>query len=180
VRENSTVVIALASVLLPILIGAIDAGEASWSARHDPTWETRWRSLDPAERSWLAVIATSRNWIATLTDPEEIRLAKGRRSQEGRHRLKVDLAALPVFIATSVLVLAGVLNAQILVSVLFAFGLIRGIWAYKRERQIKKALETQREIAGETAAYVRSAREISAIAASGRSLRSSQPSRGIS
>jgi Flp pilus assembly protein TadB len=152
------VVVALASVLVPILIGAIDAGEAYWGARRDPTWETRWRSLDPAESSWLAVMATSRNWIATLTDPEEIRLAKGYRSQEGRRRLRVDLWALPVFVAASVLVLAGVLNAQVLLSVLFAFGLIRGIWAYKRERQIKDALKAQREIAGQTPAYLRSAR----------------------
>jgi hypothetical protein len=152
------VVVALASVLLPILVGAIDAGEAYWGARHDPTWETRWRSLDPAERSWLAVMATSRNWIATLTDPDEIRLAKGRRSREGRHRLKIDLAALPVFIAASVLVLAGVLSHQVLLSFLFAFAIIRGIWTYRRERQIKDALKVQREIAGETAAYLRSAR----------------------
>jgi hypothetical protein len=152
------VIVALASVLLPILIGAIDAGEAYWGARHDPTWETRWRSLDSAEGSWLAVMATSRNWIATLTDPEEIRLAKGRRSYEGRRRLKFDLGALPVFIAASVLVLVGVLSQQVLLSVLFAFAIIRGIWTYKRERQIKDALKTQREIAGETAAYLRSAR----------------------
>jgi hypothetical protein len=152
------VIVALVSVLVPILIGAIDAGEAYWGARDDPTWETRWRSLDPAERSWLAVMATSRNWIATPTDPEEIRLAKRCRSYEGRRRLKFDLAALPVFIAASVLVLAGLLSEQVLLSVLFAFGLVRGIWAYKRERHIKDALKAQREIAGETAAYIRSAR----------------------
>jgi Flp pilus assembly protein TadB len=149
---------ALASVLLPILIGAIDGGEAYWGARHDPTWETRWRSLDPAERAWLAVIATSRNWLATLTDPEEIRLAKGRRSAEGRRRLKADLWALPVFIAASVLVLADVLNVQVLFFVLLVFGLIRGIWTYRRERLIKEALNAQRELAGETASHPRSAR----------------------
>lgn len=151
-------VFAFAYALVPILVAAIDAGEAAWSARRDPTWETRWRSLGPAESAWLAVIATSRNWMATLTDPEEIRLAKGRRSQEGRRRLKVDLWALPVFIAASALVLAGLLNAQILIAVLFGFGLVRGVWTYRRERQIKDALKVQREIAGETAGYLRSAR----------------------
>lgn len=150
-REDSRVVFTIAYVLVPVLVGAVDAGEAYWAARHDPTWETRWRSLDPAERSWLAVIATSRNWMTTLTDPEEIRLAKGRRSREGRHRLKVDLLALPVFIAASTLVLAGVLNAQALIFVLFAFSLMRGLWTYKRERQIKDALKVQREIAAATA-----------------------------
>jgi Flp pilus assembly protein TadB len=144
-------VFAIAFMLAPILFGAIDAGEATWAARNDPTWETRWRSLDPAERSWLAVIALSRNWMATLTDPEEIRLARGRRSLEGRRRLIFDLAALPAFIGTAVLALAGVLSAQVVLTVVFAFGLIRSIWVYRRERQIKAALETQREIAAQAA-----------------------------
>lgn len=114
ISKNPTVVFVLASVLLPMFVGAVDAGDAYWGARHDPTWETRWRSLDPAESSWLAVMATSRNWMATLTDPEEVRLAKGRRSQESRRRIRVDLAALPVFVGASILVLAGMLNEQIL------------------------------------------------------------------
>jgi hypothetical protein len=146
------VVFALAYVLIPILVGAIDAGDAYWAARRDPPWKTRWQSLDPAERSWLAVIATSRNWMATLTDPEEIRLVKGRRSREGLRRLRVDLWALPVFIVAAALVLGGLLDVQALVFVLFAFSLVRGLWTYRRERQIKDALKTQREIAGETAA----------------------------
>jgi hypothetical protein len=61
-----------------------DAFDAYLGARREPTWKTRWRTLDPAERSWLAVVATSRPWIATLTDPEEIRLAKGCRRHESR------------------------------------------------------------------------------------------------
>jgi Flp pilus assembly protein TadB len=149
-REDPRVAFAIAYIFIPILAGAIDAGEASWAARHDPTWETRWRSLDPAESSWLAVIALSRDWMATLTDPEEIKLAKGRRSQESRHRLVVDLAALPVFAAAAVLTLAGVLNDQILIAILLAFGVVRPLWAYRRERQIKAELATQREIAAAT------------------------------
>jgi Flp pilus assembly protein TadB len=152
------VILALATVLVPLLAGAIDAGEAAWSARHDPTWETRWRSLDPAESAWLAVMATSRNWMATLTDPEEIRLAKGRRSREGLHRLKVDLWALPVFVAAAALVLAGAMSAQILIPILLTFGFARNVWSYRRERQIKNALKTQRELAGETPAHLQSAR----------------------
>ncbi|HEY0278742.1 MAG TPA: hypothetical protein VGC32_10790 [Solirubrobacterales bacterium] len=151
-REDPDVVFALAYALVPILVGAIDFGGAAWSTRRDPTWETRWRSLDPTESAWLAVMAASRNWMATLTDPEEIRLARGRRSQEARRRLKVDLWALPVFIATSALVVAGLLNSQILIAVLFGFGLLRTVWTYKRERQIKDALKVQREIAEQTTA----------------------------
>jgi hypothetical protein len=147
------VILALASVLVPILVGAIDAGEAAWSARHDPTWETRWRSLDPAEQAWLAVIATSRNWMATLTDPEEIRLAKGRRSREGLHRLKVDLWALPLFIVAAALILAGAVSTQVVIPVLLTFGFARNLWNHRRQRQIRDALEAQRAIAGEAAAY---------------------------
>jgi Flp pilus assembly protein TadB len=142
---------AVASVLVPVLVAAVDAGSATWAVRDDPTWETRWRSLDAAESTWLAVIATSRNWMATLTDPEEIRLAKGRRSQESRRRMKVDLAAVPVFVLVAALALAGVLGVGAVVSVLLAFGFFRNAWTYRRERQIKRALETQRQLAGATA-----------------------------
>jgi hypothetical protein len=103
-------------------------------------------SLDPAERHWLAVVATSRSWIAALTDPEEIKLAKGRRRDESRRRIKFDLAALPVFVATSALVLTGALGEPALLIVLFGFTAARLIWIYRRERQIKGALETQRKV----------------------------------
>jgi hypothetical protein len=145
-------IVAIATVLVSILVAAIDAGEAYWSARHDPTWETRWRSLDPAESSWLAVIATSRNYMATLTDPEEIRLAKGRRSQESRRRLVFDLAAVPVFLAGWALVVAGVIGSGVLLTLLLTFGLLRSIWVLRRERQIKGALQAQRDLAAATGA----------------------------
>jgi hypothetical protein len=60
-------------------------------------------------------------------------------------------------VAKPQLVSAGLLSAQALLSAVFAFGLIRGIWTYKRERQIKDTLKAQREVA-EEGAYVRSAR----------------------
>jgi Flp pilus assembly protein TadB len=146
-REDPPVVFAIVSACLPVVVGLIDYSEAAWNARRDPTWETRWRSLEPAERTWLAVVATSRDWMATLTDPEEIRLARGARSRESRRRVGIDLAALPIFIAASVLVLGGVLGDAALLILLFAFGLLRGAWIYRRERQIKGALEEQRAVA---------------------------------
>lgn len=150
-REDPGVVIVIVNAVLPVLVGAVDAAAAYWGARDDLTWRTRWQSLDPAERTWLAVVATSRSWIATLTDPEEIKLAKGRRRDESRRRISFDLAALPLFVATSALVLAGVLGESALLIVLFGFTVVRGIWLYRRERQIKGALKTQRKLATATA-----------------------------
>jgi Flp pilus assembly protein TadB len=144
-REDPRVAIAIVSAFLAPLIGAIDAFEAFWSARDDPTWETRWQSLDPTERSWLAVIATSRAWTATLTDPEEIRLAKGCRRRESRRRLDFDLVALPVLLAAATLVLIGVGGGLILLSVFFGFGSLRTLWLYRRDRQIKKAYQQAKD-----------------------------------
>jgi hypothetical protein len=147
------VIFAIVYAALAPLIAVIDAFEAFWSARHDPTWETRWNSLPSDERTWLAVMATSRNWMATLTDPEEIKLARGRRRQESRRRLTFDLIGLPVLLAAAALVLAGVLSANpVLLSILYLFAFIRASWIYRRERQIKGALEDKRKLAAATAA----------------------------
>lgn len=151
-REDPRVALTIVFVCLPVVLGAVDALEAYWGARDDPTWETRWRSLDPAESSWLAVVATSRNWMATLTDPEEIRLAKGCRRRESRRRVNFDLAAMPLFLAVAALALTGVLSQSILLSLFLAFGLVRNSLIYRRERQIKGALEAQRKLAVATTA----------------------------
>jgi hypothetical protein len=125
--------------------------EAVRGGRGDPTWETRWRSLDPAERAWLAMMSTSREWIGTLTDPEEIKLAKGFRRHESRRLLSIDLICLPLLLAAAALSLA--LHTDLIVlTVFFAYGLVRNIWTYRRGRQIKGALEAQREIAAAAAA----------------------------
>jgi hypothetical protein len=146
------VTFAILNACLAPLAVAVDAFEAFWGAGDDPTWETRWRSLDPAERTWLAAMATSRNWIATLTDPEEIRLAKGERRHERRRRLYFDLAAIPILFAAAAFVVAGVVSAtSILVLIFPGYILVRSFWIYHREKQIKGALEEQRKLAGATA-----------------------------
>jgi hypothetical protein len=146
------VVIAIVYAGVALLIGAFEAFEAFWEARDDPTWATRWESLDPAERSWLAVMATSRSWLGTLTDPEEIKLAKGCRRRERRYRLNYDLAAWPVLLVALALVLTGVIDATpILYSLLFLYAILRSLWNYRRDRQIKGALEAQRRVAASAA-----------------------------
>jgi hypothetical protein len=124
-----------------ILIDVVDFSEAFWSARRDPTWETRWRSLPPAESAWLAMMAGSRDWLATLTDPEEIALARGFRRHERRYRVYIDLAALPFMAAAGVLALGGLLGPGVLGLVAGAFLLVRGPILILRERQIKKTYE---------------------------------------
>jgi hypothetical protein len=147
-REDVRVVFAIAYATLAPLIGVVDALEAFWGARDDPTWEARWEALDPAERSWLAAMATSRKWIATLTDPEEIRLAKGCRRRESRRRLNYDLVVMPILLVLAGLVIAGVLAPQpILFSALYGAALLRLLWIYRRDRQIKGTLEEQRRLA---------------------------------
>jgi hypothetical protein len=151
-REDSGVAFAIVYACLAPFLAAVDAVEAFWSARDDPTWETRWKSLPPDERSWLAVMATSRAWINKLADPEESRLAKGCRRRESRRRLNFDLIAMPILLATAVLALTGVISADgVLAFVFGGFATIRAIWIYRRERQIKGALEDRRKLAAATA-----------------------------
>ena len=145
-------VIAIVYAGVALLISAWEAVEAFWGARDDPTWATRWESLDPAERSWLAVMATSRSWLETLTNPEEIKLAKGCRRRERRYRLNYDLAALPVLLVAAAPVLAGVIDpTPILYSLLFLYAILRNFLAYRRDRRIKGALEDQRRLAASAA-----------------------------
>ncbi len=140
-REDSRVIQGVIFLGLTLLVDLIDFFEAFRSARRDPTWETRWRALDPAEGSWLAMMAGSRNWLATLTDPEEIALARGFRRHERRHRVYVDLAALPFMTAAGIFALAGLLTPGALGLVASTFLLLRGLVLYLRERRIKKNYE---------------------------------------
>jgi hypothetical protein len=149
-RDDSRVLQGLIFLVLIVLIDVADFSDAFRSARRDPTWETRWRALDPSQSSWLAVMAGSRDWLATLTDPEEIALARGFRRHERRYRLYVDLAVLPFMIAAGVLAMAGLLPAGALGLVASTFILLRGLVVYLRERQIRGALEAQRKLAAAT------------------------------
>lgn len=99
-------------------------------------------ALTPTRRSaWLAMMAGSRDWLATLTDPEENALARGFRRHERRYRVYIDLAALPFMAAAGILALGGLLGPGVLGLVAGAFVLVRGPILILRERQIKKTYE---------------------------------------
>jgi hypothetical protein len=128
-----------------VLINLIDPVEFFWRSPPDPTWETRWRALDPNESAWLAVMASSRGWLATLTDPEEIELAQGFRRRESRRRIYVDLILSPLLIAVAALVLIGVLSISALGITLGLSALVRGLMLYRRERQTQKTYQQAKD-----------------------------------
>ena len=137
-REDSRVILAIALLGVTILVDIVEFVDSFWRSGPDPTWETRWRALDPAESAWLAVMATSRNWFATLTDPEEIALAKGFRRHERRRVVYFDLAGLPLLAAVAAFSLIGLVNPSIVGLVFSTFVLLRGVPIYLRGRQIQR------------------------------------------
>ena len=126
---------------ITLVIDVVDFADVFWRSAPDPTWETRWQSLDPTESTWLAYVATSRNWIAALTDPEEIALARGFRRHERRYIVYADLAVVPFVVAAAALMLAGLVSIGVVGLVAFIFTTVRGAVVYLRERQIKQAYE---------------------------------------
>jgi hypothetical protein len=140
-REDSRVILAIALLGVTVLVDVIEFVDTFWRSAPDPTWETRWRALDPAESTWLAVMATSRNWLSTLTDPEEVALAKGFRRHERRRLVYFDLASLPFLAAAVALSVIGLMNPSVVGLVFSTFLLLRSIPVYLRGRQIKKAYD---------------------------------------
>jgi hypothetical protein len=118
---------------------------AVWTALRpgddDPNWELRWRALDPGYRNWLAAMATEPSWMKTLSDPEEIQLAKGFARRERRQLAYYGLA-LWVLIAIAVaLTVAGLLSFSdvgIAVGLVAAIPLFIESW---RKRQIKRKVQ---------------------------------------
>jgi Flp pilus assembly protein TadB len=132
---------AIGLLVITLVIDVVDFADVFWRSAPDPTWDTRWRSLDPTESTWLAYMATSRNWLATLTDPEEIALARGFRRHERRYIVYADLAVVPFVVAAAVLMLAGLVSIGVAGLVAFIFTTARSGVLYLRERRIKKTYE---------------------------------------
>ncbi len=128
-----------------VLVDGAEFFDTFWRSVPDPTWETRWRALDPSQSAWLALMATSRGWLGTLTDPEEIELATGFHRHERRYRVCFDLAALPFIGAAATLVLVGLVPVGVLGLAAGTFGLVRSLVLYHREQQIKNAYKQAKD-----------------------------------
>jgi hypothetical protein len=144
-REDSRVILAIVLLGVTVLVDVIEFVDSFWRLAPDPTWETRWRALDPAESAWLAMMATSRDWLATLSDPEEIALAKGFRRHERRRLVYFDLASLPLLSALVALSLIGLVNPSIVGLIFSTFLLLRGVPIYLRQRQVRKNYQQAKE-----------------------------------
>jgi hypothetical protein len=111
----------------------------------DPNWELRWRSLDPGYRNWLAAMTTDPRWMKTLSDPEEVELAKGFARRERRHLAFYELAATALAALTVALALAGLVRLSAVGISLGLFGGIRwGVeaWRYhKIKRKVRLGFE---------------------------------------
>jgi hypothetical protein len=128
-----------------ISVTVLIAVTATWTVLRpgddDPNWELRWRGLDPDYRNWLAAMATNPAWMKTLTDPEEVRLAKGLARRERRHLAYYDLAAGVLVALTIALALAGVLPFSFAGLCLGVLAMIRWPIESWRRRQIRRKVQ---------------------------------------
>ncbi|HTT93224.1 MAG TPA: hypothetical protein VMF55_01010 [Solirubrobacterales bacterium] len=104
----------------------------------DPNWELRWRSLDPVHRDWLASMTTDPRWMRTLSDPEEVALARGFSRRQSRSLAHFELAAGVVAALAVVLTLAGLAPASTVGIGLGLVALVRVSVESWRTRQIRR------------------------------------------
>ena len=137
-REDSGVDIFFVVATTIALLGA--SSEAYRRGADDPNWELRWRGLDPGYRDWLAAMTTSRTWLATLDDPDEIELAKGFARREARRRGRLDLAATALLIFAVAFVLAGLLPNSAWTLGISIYWVVRLLAEHGRYQQLKRRL----------------------------------------
>jgi hypothetical protein len=118
------------------------AASAVWAVLRpgddDPNWDLRWQGLDPGYRDWLAAMTTDPRWMGTLSDPEEIQLAKGFARRE-RRRLAPYEVALGVVAALAVaLTLAGLVPMSTVGISLGLFGAIPVLITSWRTHQLRR------------------------------------------
>jgi hypothetical protein len=105
-REDSDVDFLFAGIVVVLY------GEAFVSAFRrgpdDPSWETRWRSLDSTGRERIADASYSNSRLSGLADPEETQLAKGYRRRLNRRSAYRGLAVFPFLVILAALTLGGV------------------------------------------------------------------------
>jgi len=136
VRDDSAVEVLLICVTVLASVAALRT--ALWRGADNPTWELRWRALDPGYRDWLAAMTTSPAWLKTLTDPEEIELAKGFGRRERRRRAYFDLAVTALLIVSVAFALAGLLPSSTWGLILGCYTLLLTAGSHIRDQRIKR------------------------------------------
>jgi hypothetical protein len=125
-------------ISVTVFVGVISATTILRPGADDPNWELRWRSLDPGYRDWLAAMTTDPRWMKTLTDPEEVELAKGFARRERRRLAYFDLAAGVLVALVVALTLAGLVRLSATGFALGLFALVRWGAESWRQRQIRQ------------------------------------------
>jgi hypothetical protein len=134
-REDSGVtvflIVALALALVTNLV------QAFWRGPDDSSWELRYGSLDDLDRAWIAAASRTSTSRPALEERGEVELAKGFRRREVRRRAGIGLWAAPLFVAATVLYVAGLVPLVVFSTVLGGYGIVAGLLDLRRGRQIK-------------------------------------------
>jgi hypothetical protein len=121
-----------------VLIGVMALSTALRPGVDDPSWELRWRGLDPVHRDWLAAMTTNPRWMRTLSDPEEVELARGFSRHERRRLAYFELASGAVAALAVALTLAGLAPVSTVGLGLGLVAMVRFSVESWRTRQIKR------------------------------------------
>jgi hypothetical protein len=123
-------IVALAFALLTNLV------QAFWRGSDDSSWELRYQSLDDLDQAWIAAASRTSTSRPALEERGEVELAKGFRRREVRRRARVGLRAAPLFVAVTVLYVAGLVPLAVFSTVLGGYGIVAGLLVLRRGRQI--------------------------------------------
>lgn len=128
-------------IAVTVLVAVQTIRDAWRTGPENPSWDLRWRALDPGDQSRLAVAGLSRSTTAALVDADEREMAEGFARRDRRRRAYLDLVLLAALALTSALMLAGATDHRTFGLVLGAFALVRWPLDSLRDRQIKRGLK---------------------------------------
>jgi hypothetical protein len=124
-----------------VFIGIMSVSTALRQGADDPNWELRWRALDPSYRDWLAAMTTDPSWMSTLSDPEEVELAKGFHRRERRGLAYYDMAASVIAALVVALTLSGMTHLSVAGIALGLLAVIRFAVESWHQRQIRQKVK---------------------------------------
>ena len=128
-------------ICVTVLAAAGGASTAFRAGEDDSNWELRWRALDPSHRDWLAAMTTDYGWMRTLSDPEDVELARGFARREGRRLAHYELAAGVVVALAVALTLAGLAPFSFVALGLALVAAVRLSVEAWRRRQIRRKVK---------------------------------------